>query len=387
MAVLVESDIGWFVSHAKLVRDWYRNCRRCNGHITALELRNAFFDIAVPFQMDSAAQKHASLLDDATRLHREGQPIRKPRRKKRQHAACAIVSFLQNPTRIAAATEKIVEEARKLGHFFEADATSEEIRHNNKTARIAASQALDVRIPPADTLSRGDNDVAIVVSHCEHQYAIPVGACPRAGDVQQALSQERGPFDLIVADPPWDNRSVRRKNSYVCLGRRRYEELLLQLPVARLGVNGGPPGLVVVWCTHNASQLEFVVKQLLPAWGTPFLGVWYWVKVTRRGVPVRPIGGVHKQPVEYLVFGGTAADFPDHRIVVSVPSSIHSHKFPLTELLKPWIGEKPRCLELFARYLVPHWTSIGDEVLKLQRLELYEEVDDPTVQDCQAPKE
>ncbi|XP_076062189.1 methyltransferase like 4 isoform X2 [Oratosquilla oratoria] len=59
---------------------------------------------------------------------------------------------------------------------------------------------------------------------------------------------------------------------------------------------------------------------------------------------------------------------PDELVLVSVPSGIHSHKPPLYECIKPYLSNEPRCLELFARYLQPGWTSVGLEVLRLQHL-------------------
>lgn len=41
------------------------------------------------------------------------------------------------------------------------------------------------------------------------------------------------------------------------------------------------------------------------------------------------------------------------------------------DLFRDYLPAKPKALELFARYLLPGFTSIGLEVLKLQNLELY----------------
>ena len=48
----------------------------------------------------------------------------------------------------------------------------------------------------------------------------------------------------------------------------------------------------------------------------------------------------------------------------------------LTELLKRFLAPEPRCLELFARSLVPGWTSIGLEVLRLQHSYLFEDLEE-----------
>lgn len=117
-----------------------------------------------------------------------------------------------------------------------------------------------------------------------------------------------------------------------------------------------------------------------------------------------------KQPFEQIIFGspkGSSVSVED-KLVVSIPSAIHSHKPPLTgkcnkkqsltinknlgtlvlvvifigtaffvgvsELLMPLLPENPKCLEIFARYLLPNWTSYGLEAIKLQHESLFKEV-------------
>lgn len=45
------------------------------------------------------------------------------------------------------------------------------------------------------------------------------------------------------------------------------------------------------------------------------------------------------------------------------------------EILAPYLPPSPKCLELFARYLLPNWTSFGLEALKFQHKFLYENLD------------
>lgn len=46
--------------------------------------------------------------------------------------------------------------------------------------------------------------------------------------------------------------------------------------------------------------------------------------------------------------------------------------FLILELLIPYLPPMPKCLEVFARYLLPNWTSYGLEALKFQHQFLYE---------------
>lgn len=47
----------------------------------------------------------------------------------------------------------------------------------------------------------------------------------------------------------------------------------------------------------------------------------------------------------------------------------------LLEILILYLPPTPKCLELFARYLLPNWTSYGLEALKFQHQFLYETSD------------
>ncbi|KAH6945145.1 hypothetical protein HPB50_007422 [Hyalomma asiaticum] len=197
---------------------------------------------------------------------------------------------------------------------------------------------------------------------------LPANARAQIGDVRDLGPFLTGSYDFVLLDPPWENKSARRKRTYSMLSR---DALLSALPLPRLA---SPQGcLVAVWCTANGANLRFVARELLPSWGLTYLATWYWVKVTKHGEPVRPFDCPHKKPYEFVVFGGPSSlSIPRDKVFVSVPSCIHSHKPPLSELVRPFVKNGAACLEVFARYLVPGWTSVGDEVLKLQHESLYE---------------
>ncbi|TNN65823.1 Methyltransferase-like protein 4 [Liparis tanakae] len=141
-----------------------------------------------------------------------------------------------------------------------------------------------------------------------------------------------------------------------------------------------PNCLVVTWVTNRPSHLRFVRDELYPHWGVDVVAEWFWVKVTTSGQFVFPLDSHHKKPYEVLVLGRyrSAADdatsssgtsevpVEDQRLIVSVPSALHSQKPSLSEVLKPHVAAGAECLELFARSLQPGWTSWGNEVLKFQ---------------------
>ena len=134
------------------------------------------------------------------------------------------------------------------------------------------------------------------------------------------------------------------------------------------------------------------------------LAKWYWLKVTRSGEPITSFQHPHKKPYEILIIAGqqkspimkntgpevqqltscqtgsaTADDeddsvkFENEHIIVSVPSGINSHKPPLLQIFRQigMISENDKCLELFGRYLLPNFVTIGNQCLLFQDIDLF----------------
>ncbi|KAK8777553.1 hypothetical protein V5799_029102 [Amblyomma americanum] len=312
--------------------------------------------------MDSAADRLAA-----------GTERRK--RKRRRIDDTPLTDFVQPGSWIAEASGRIVRAALDAGHLELGPASDCNVRDNNRAARDAATAALLAASPPAD----GDSSPTPTGFRCPALHArliqfrgqpvwLPAKARAQLGDVRDVGPYLSGSYDFILLDPPWQNKSAKRKRTY---GTLRHDELLSVLPLGRLA---SPRGcLVAVWCTANPGHLQFVARQLLPSWGLTYLATWYWVKVTKHGEPVRPFDCPHKKPYEFVLFGGpSSASVPRDKVFVSVPSCVHSHKPPLSELVRPYLRDGAECMELFARYLVPGWTSVGNEVLKLQHDSFYE---------------
>lgn len=104
-------------------------------------------------------------------------------------------------------------------------------------------------------------------------------------------------FDLIVADPPWDNKSVHRSKVYPTMRHNR----LLQLPVGTLFRLSGwladfsdtignllnpREGVVAVWVTNDPKLRRFVETELFPSWGVRRCGIWFWLKLSPDFDPV-----------------------------------------------------------------------------------------------------
>jgi len=103
-------------------------------------------------------------------------------------------------------------------------------------------------------------------------------------------------YDLILMDPPWQNKAVRRKKGYSMFD----ENELLKLPLPSLLK---PGGLVCIWVTNKTHLLEYVKHTIFPEWGLHLEAQWVWLKMTRVGEPVNDIDSAHKHCYEFLIIG------------------------------------------------------------------------------------
>lgn len=236
--------------------------------------------------------------------------------------------------------------------------------------------------PEQDLLScvtENNSNCAKIVVLMGQKYLVPPKSSFLLSDISclQPLLNYEKKYGVIVMDPPWENKSVRRSNRYSHLSSWQIK----QIPVPALAA---PNCLVVTWVTNRQQHLRFVKEELYPHWSVKTLAEWHWVKITRAGEFVMPLDSLHKKPYEVLVLGRVQGDvkealrksesvlpIPEHKLIVSIPCSLHSHKPPLAAVLAEFIKPDVECLELFARNLQPGWTSWGNEVLKFQHIDYF----------------
>ncbi|NXV10834.1 METL4 protein, partial [Cepphus grylle] len=240
----------------------------------------------------------------------------------------------------------------------------------------------ETSMPEQDLLScvtENSSNSAKIVVLMGQKYLVPPKSSFLLSDISclQPLLNYKKKYDVIVIDPPWENKSVKRSNRYSYLSSWQIK----QIPVPALAA---PDCLVVMWVTNRQKHLRFVKDELYPHWSVKTLAEWHWVKITRAGEFVLPLDSLHKKPYEVLVLGRVQGDvkealrkpedvlpIPEHKLIVSIPCSLHSHKPPLTAVLAEFIKPDVECLELFARNLQPGWTSWGNEVLKFQHIDYF----------------
>ncbi|KAK2886591.1 hypothetical protein Q8A73_020537 [Channa argus] len=143
--------------------------------------------------------------------------------------------------------------------------------------------------------------------------------------------------------------------------------------------------LVVTWVTNRPSHLRFVRDELYPHWGVDFVAEWFWVKVTTSGQFVFPLDSPHKKPYEVLVLGryrsstdsslssSETSKLPvpeDQRLIVSVPSALHSQKPSLSGELVLLCSMESKTPPMFA-------TALSAAQKSLHLMEHYSHVNMP----------
>lgn len=225
------------------------------------------------------------------------------------------------------------------------------------------------------------------------EIKIPHGAEYLHGSIQHLRQTfiDRAPqFRLIVLDPPWPNRSARRKkkaggyNTASTLSE--IHQLLSSIPVSS---HLAADGLVAMWITNRPSILDLVTSSegLFASWGLELVTQWTWLKITSSGEPLFSIESTWRKPWETLLIakriGAKAPRALGPQVIVAVPD-VHSRKPSLRGLFQDILGEEYPALEVFARSLTSGWWSWGDQVLKFQAPEHWIQVNDVKVEDKHA---
>ncbi|KAJ3478270.1 hypothetical protein NLG97_g8624 [Lecanicillium saksenae] len=190
-------------------------------------------------------------------------------------------------------------------------------------------------------------------------------------DMKHAFSQSAPKFNLIVMDPPWPNRSVRRKTARykTASSLSGIRELLCGIPVSS---HLSDDGLVAIWITNKPRIVDLLSAPggIFEEWGLEVVAEWTWLKVTATGEPLFPLDSAWRKPWEKLLVAkrirSTTPEGLAPKTIIAVPD-IHSRKPNLRGLFQDVLGASFCGLEVFARGLTAGWWSWGDEVVKFQQ--------------------
>lgn len=234
----------------------------------------------------------------------------------------------------------------------------------------------------------------------KNQFTIPplstflLGTIPNlTGTGIPGLGDQR--FNLIVLDPPWPNRSVRRSGHYHTQSYMDMDALTetmkcilqshLSFSLDRHSESSAGKKIAAIWVT-NSYKARMAAYDAIHASGLVVAEEWAWVKTAVNGEAVLPVSGVWRKPYEVLVIGmpSVPASSPGsvpgpevrRRVIAAVPD-VHSRKPNLKELFEEvfFTSGSYTALEVFARNLTAGWCGCGDEVLRFNADEWWSTAD------------
>ncbi len=182
---------------------------------------------------------------------------------------------------------------------------------------------------------------------------------------EELLSQQRGHFGTILADPPWrfQNRTGKMAPEHRRLSR--YETMTMddiyELPLAQLAL---PKSHLYLW-VPNALILEGL--ETMKRWGFTYKTQLIWYKVRKDGGPDgRGVGFYFRNVTEIILFGvrgNLRTSAPGRRQVNIITTRKREHSRKPDELYDIIEQCSPGpFLELFARHPRPNWSQWGDEI-------------------------
>lgn len=121
------------------------------------------------------------------------------------------------------------------------------------------------------------------IQNCK--YIFPENCQFFCKDVDQIDTElQNKQFDLIVLDPPWWNKYIRRKRKKCPHAyNMMYNCDLKNIPIEKLLYD---TGILVVWCTNSPQHLNYLIDDIFPKWKVNLVAKWYWLKVTVHGEPI-----------------------------------------------------------------------------------------------------
>ncbi len=253
MAVIETFENGWLISHQSYLEETYKPLNKK----TVPEM----FSVKSPFMMDLQAARIA-----------ENRPSKS---RKRKRSKIEVVEQDEQVNELHKAMASVLSDLKSKGLFLPPP-EPEVIKENNKAARgkikqMMSEDASDLMQGRCGSNQSQDPKIAKVNGKT---FLLPSKSEYYVRDVQcmSNLLIDRT-FQLIIIDPPWENRFIKRSKTYGTLGN---EDIFESIPIPDLLDKND--GCLVIWCT-NSSRHQSAVKTWLSRLGLQLRASWYWLKV------------------------------------------------------------------------------------------------------------
>lgn len=173
-------------------------------------------------------------------------------------------------------------------------------------------------------------------------------------DVRNFLNETNEKFTLILADPPWTyNIEAKRGSDRIS---EHYHQMTTQeicdLPVHRITIKDA---YLLLWVTSPKMDDGM---EVLKKWGFTYLTQMIWDK------ELMGLGHVVRQQHEILIIGRKGHPRPPamkFRSVIKERRTDHSRKPVKSYEIIEGMFPDARKIELFARWVYPGWTGVGDQ--------------------------
>ncbi|XP_067003193.2 N(6)-adenine-specific methyltransferase METTL4 isoform X2 [Anabrus simplex] len=259
MSILCETDLGVVISHKTFINKIYERVYNGEGKECSLWINSSLFNINSPFVNS------------------------KSKSRKRGHHSLASESsvLLKEIEKVQSSLPIILAEAQKLGYLVEYISSSQEFKRNEEARKTADNFYQESVTWQGKFFHGGNNSDRAIIKCIENEnYVIPAHCAffsYNALDIVKKLDILKNKFDLILLDPPWWNKYIRRKKAKCAEGsyQMMYNEDLKKIPIESLLV---PGSLIAVWCTNSPTHLNTLIDDIFPSWGVEYVAKWFWVK-------------------------------------------------------------------------------------------------------------
>jgi len=150
-----------------------------------------------------------------------------------------------------------------IRELFDSPPSSDVVRDNNRQLRILVSEIQkrsknDFKTFPISNINKSDKCRMVKVE--ETDYVLPPNCRYFVDDLNNFNSTEvvdKKKFDVILMDPPWENKYVKRLNKrktnlgYALLSTEAMSKSLSKIVTETLNPDSG---FVMIWCTHSEKQ-------------------------------------------------------------------------------------------------------------------------------------